>query len=139
MSRKLCILLGRSITLYLIVAMFVIASVPSQSAAMFISSGSAGVSAASVVMDTAVDAAKVRTFLESKIVRQRLSDFGLTAEEISSRLNQMSADQLHRIASHIDQVDAGGDSALGVIVSLLVIAILVIVVMKLMGHEVILK
>lgn len=139
MTKKICIFLGRSITLYLIVAMFVIASVPTQSAAMFISSDGAGVSAASVVMDAAVDAAKVRTFLESKIVRQRLSDFGLTSEEISSRLNQMSADQLHRIASHIDQVDAGGDSALGVIVSLLVIAILVIVVMKLMGRQVIIK
>ncbi len=139
MVKKICIFLGRSVTVYLIVAMFVIASVPTQSAAMFISSDSAGVSAANVVMDAAVDAAKVRTFLESRIVRQRLSDFGLTSEEISSRLNQMSADQLHRIASHIDQVDAGGDSALGVIVSLLVIAILVIVVMKLMGHQVIIK
>ena len=139
MFKKLGILLGRSITFYLIVAMFVIASVPTQSAAMFISSDSAGVSASNVVMDAVSDAAKVRTFLESKIVRQRLSDFGLTSEEISSRLNQMSADQLHRIASHIDQVDAGGDSALGVIVSLLVIAILVIVVMKLMGRQVIIK
>ena len=139
MAKKFGILLGRSITLYLIVAMFVIASVPTQSAAMFISSDSAGVSAANVVMDAVSDAAKVRTFLESKIVRQRLSDFGLTSEEISSRLNQMSADQLHRIASHIDQVDAGGDSGLGVIITLLVIAILVIVVMKLMGRQVIIK
>jgi len=90
-------------------------------------------------MDAVSDAAKVRTFLESKIVRQRLSDFGLTSEEISSRLNQMSADQLHRIASHIDQVDAGGDSGLGVIITLLVIAILVIVVMKLMGRQIVIK
>jgi len=139
MAKKICIFLGRSVTVYLIVAMFVIASVPTQSAAMFISSDSAGVSAANVVMDAVSDAAKVRTFLESKIVSQRLSDFGLTSEEISSRLNQMSADQLHRIASHIDQVDAGGDSGLGVIITLLVIAILVIVVMKLMGRQIVIK
>ncbi|MEK6537636.1 MAG: PA2779 family protein, partial [Nitrospirota bacterium] len=109
MVKKLGILLGRSITVYLIVAMFVIASIPAQSAAMFISSDSIGVSSVDAVVDSVSDIAKVNTFLESKIVRQRLSDFGLTAEEISSRLNRLSSDQWHRIATHIDQVDAGGN------------------------------
>ncbi len=139
MVKKLGILLGRTITVYLIVAMFVIASIPAQSAAMFISSDIIGVSSVDAVDDSVSDMAKVNTFLESKIVRQRLSDFGLTAEEISSRLNRLSSDQLHRIATHIDQVDAGGDSALSVIITLLVIAILVIVVLKLMGRQVIIK
>ena len=139
MVKKFGILLGRTITVYLIVAMFVIASIPAQSAAMFISSDSIGVSSVDAVVDSVSDIAKVNTFLESKIVRQRLSDFGLTAEEISSRLNRLSADQLHKIATHIDQVDAGGDSALSVIITLLVIAILVIVVLKLMGRQVIIK
>ncbi len=139
MVKKFGILLGRTITVYLIVAMFVIASIPAQSAAMFISSDSMGVSSVDAVVDSVSDMAKVNTFLESKIVRQRLSDFGLTAEEISSRLNRLSSDQLHRIATHIDQVDAGGDSALSVIITLLVIAILVIVVLKLMGRQVIIK
>ena len=139
MVRKLGILLGRSITVYLIVAMLVIASVPTQSAAMFISSDSIGVSTTNVVVDAATDAVKVRTFLESKIVRQRLSDFGLTSEEVSSRLNQLSADQIHQIASHIDQVDTGGDSFVGGIIVMLVIVILVIVVLKLMGLEFVIK
>ncbi len=139
MAKNICILLGRSVTFYLVAAMLMIASVPAQSAAMFISSDSAAVSTAGDAVDLAADAARVRTFLESRIVKQRLADFGLTAEEISSRIDQMSSDQLHRIATHIDQLDAGGDSALGLIISLLVIAILVIVVMKLMGREVILK
>jgi len=139
MVRKLGILLGRSITVYLIVAMLVIASVPTQSAAMFISSDSIGVSTTNVVVDAATDAVKVRTFLESKIVRQRLSDFGLTSEEVSSRLNQLSADQIHQIASHIDQVDTGGDSFVGGIIAMLVIVILVIVVLKLMGLEIVIK
>ena len=139
MVKKFGILLGRTITVYLIVAMFVIASIPAQSAAMFISSDSIGVSSVDAVVDSVSDIAKVNTFLESKIVRQRLSDFGLTAEEISSRLNRLSADQLHRIATHIDQVDAGGNDPLGIIITLLVIAILVIVVLKLMGRQVIIK
>ncbi|MEK6560284.1 MAG: PA2779 family protein [Nitrospirota bacterium] len=139
MVKKLGILLGRSITVYLIVAMFVIASIPAQSAAMFISSDSIGVSSVDAVVDSVSDIAKVNTFLESKIVRQRLSDFGLTADEISSRLNSFSSDQLHKIATHIDQVDAGGNDPLGIIITLLVIAILVIVVLKLMGRQVIIK
>ena len=139
MVRKFGILLGRSITVYLIVAMLVIASVPAKSAAMFISSDSIGVSTTNLVVDAATDAVKVRTFLESKIVRQRLSDFGLTSEEVSSRLNQLSADQIHQIASHIDQVDTGGDSFVGGIIVMLVIVILVIVVLKLMGLEFVIK
>ena len=139
MVRKLGILLGRSITVYLIVAMLVIASVPTQSAAMFISSDSIGGSVANVVVDSVTDAVKVRSFLESKIVRQRLSDFGLTSGEVSSRLNQLSSDQIHQIASHIDQVDTGGDSFVGGIIAMLVIVILVIVVLKLMGLEIVIK
>ena len=139
MVRKFGILLGRSITVYLIVAMLVIASVPAKSAAMFISSDSIGVSTTNVVVDAVTDAVKVRSFLESKIVRQRLSDFGLTSEEVSSRLNQLSADQIHQIASHIDQVDTGGDSFVGGIIAMLVVIILVIVVLKLMGLEVVIK
>ena len=139
MAKKIGIFLGRSITVYLILAMLVIASVPTQSAAMFISSDSIGVSTASIVVDAAADAAKVRTFLESKIVSQRLSDFGLTSEEVSSRLNQLSAEQIHQIASQIDQVDTGGDSFVGGIIAVLVIIILIIVVMKLMGLEIVIK
>ena len=66
--------------------MVVIASIPAQSAAMFISSDSIGVSSVDAVVDSVSDIAKVNTFLESKIVRQRLSDFGPLLK-ISSRLN----------------------------------------------------
>ena len=52
MVKKLGILFGRTITVYLIVAMFVIASIPAQSAAMFISSDSIGVSSVDAVVDS---------------------------------------------------------------------------------------
>ena len=134
MVRKTGIHLLRMLTLYLIFAIFIISAIPSPSSAMFITSG-AGDNAA----DSMGDMTKVQTFLESRLVQQRLADFGLTAEEVSSRLNQLSQDQLHQIATHIDQIDYGGDSALGVIITLLVIVILVIVIMKLVGKQVIIK
>lgn len=136
MFRKVGISLLRSLTIYLIFAILVIASIPSQSSAMFISPSPG---AGSLSIDSAGDISKIRTFLESKIVQQRLTDFGLTGGEISSRLDQLSSDQLHRIATHIDHLDSGGDSALGVLISLLVIVILVIVVLKLMDRQVVIK
>ncbi len=134
MFRKAGISFLRIVTLYLIFALLIISSIPSQSAAMFITPGTGD-----VALDGAGDVAKVKTFLESRIVQQRLSDFGLTGEEISSRLNQLSQDQLHQIATHVDQIDYGSDSALGVLISILVIVILIIVIMKLMGRQVIIK
>lgn len=135
MIKNISISLLRILTLYLICAILIIASIPSQSAAMFITPGTGG----AATFDNVADIAKINTFLESKIVQQRLSDFGLTGKEISDRLNQLPPEQMHQIATHIDQIDYGGDSALGVIISLLVIVILVIVVLKIMGHQVIIK
>lgn len=134
MFRKAGISLLRILTIYLIFAILVISSIPSPSSAMFISPKIDG-----AVIDGAGDIAKISTFLESKIVQQRLADFGLTAEEISNRLNQLSPVQLHQVATHIDQLDSGGDSALGVLISILVIVILIIVILKLMGRQVVIK
>lgn len=134
MIRKAGISFLRVLTLYLIFAILIISSIPSRSAAMFITPWTG-----SATVDSVADITKIKTFLESKIVQQRLADFGLTGEEIAPRLNQLSPDQLHQIATHIDQVDSGGDSALGIIISILVIVILIIVILKLLGRQVIIK
>jgi hypothetical protein len=133
MVRKTGVCLLRMITIYLVFAVFIISAIPSPSSAMFITPG-----AGNSVADSIGDMTKVQTFLESRLVQQRLADFGLTAEEVSIRLNQLSQDQLHQIATHIDEIDYGGD-ALGGILSVLVIIILIIVIIKIMGKQVIIK
>jgi len=133
MVRKTGVCLLRMLTLYLVFAVFIISAIPSPSSAMFITPGGEN-----TVVGSTGDMEKVQTFLESRLVQQRLIDFGLTAEEVSSRLNQLSQDQLHQIATHIDEIDYGGD-ALGGILSLLVIIILIIVIIKIMGKQVIIK
>jgi len=133
MVRKTGVCLLRMLTLYLVFALFIISAIPSSSSAMFITPG-----AGNTGVEIIGDMAKVQTFLESRLVQQRLIDFGLTAEEVSSRLNQLSQEQLHQIATHIDGIDYGGD-ALGGILSLLVIIILIIVIIKIMGKQVIIK
>ena len=134
MIRKANIAFLRVLTIYLVLALLIISAIPAQTTAMFITPGSG-----SPGIDNIADMEKVKTFLETKIVQQRLADFGLTADEISSRLDQLSPDRLHKIATDIDHLDYGGDDGLSVLITILVIVILVIVVLKLMGRQIIIK
>jgi len=79
---------------------------------------------------------RIQSVLESKVIVQRLADFGLTPAEITSRLNQLSDQQVHEIATQLDALQPGGD-VLGTIVVLLVITILVVVLLQLTGHKII--
>src|SRR5262245_30543225 len=82
------------------------------------------------------DLQKLQTVLESKVVRQRLQDIGLTSEEINTRLSRLSDDQLHELATNVEAMMPAGD-ALGIVVALLVIAILVVILVYLLNHRII--
>jgi hypothetical protein len=82
------------------------------------------------------DLQKIQTVLESKIVKQRLEDFGLSQEEINARLAGLSDVQLHQFATDIDAIIPAGDG-LGIIVVLLVIAILAVILVYLLNHRII--
>src|ERR1019366_10536441 len=64
--------------------------------------------------------------LESKMVRQRLSEFKLTPEQVNQRMSQLSDAQVHQVAMQIRTMNPGGDGGLGILVALLVIGILVL-------------
>ena len=82
------------------------------------------------------DLAKIQTVLESKVIRQRLADLGLSHEEVTSRLAQLSDQEVHQVANQVDSLYSGGDG-LGVVIALLVIAILVVILLQLTGHKII--
>lgn len=82
------------------------------------------------------DLRKIQTVLETKVVRQRLEDYGLAVEEIKARLGQLSDAQLHQMASQIDALIPPGDADLGIVVALLVIAILAVIPVYLLGHRI---
>lgn len=82
------------------------------------------------------DLRKVQTILESKIVRQRLEDFGLTPEEINARLTRLSDKQLHQLATEVDALIPGGNG-LGIVIALLVIAILAVILVYLLNHRIV--
>jgi hypothetical protein len=126
-------MIKKSIAWYLVFAMFIIAIVPHAEGA-FIPSG-----AISLNEDQRTsDLGKIRSLLETKLVRQRLQDLGFNADEAKERLSLLSDEQLHHYAQQLDTLRAGGDG-LEIVIGLLVIIILVLVILHLTGHRVIVQ
>ena len=71
---------------------------------------------------------KVRRALENKIVAEKLLSHGLTTEEVSEKLHEMSDEQVHQMASLSDRIPAGGDGVVAVVVTILVIVALVLLI-----------
>jgi len=121
----------RSVSWYLVLAMFIIAIAPRVDAGMAPSEMIALSQA-----DRAADLEKIRQVLELKAVGERFRQLGLTQEEAKAKLAELSDRQIHQIALQLDNIKIGQGDAFGVIVALLVIAILVVVLLKLTGHKV---
>jgi hypothetical protein len=79
------------------------------------------------------DLRTLRKVLEHKIVKQRLQDIGLSAEEINTRLDRLSDGQLHLVAMQVNSiVPAGDNGTLWTIVAILLIVILVVLLATLL-------
>ena len=122
----------KHISWYLVAAMFIISIAPKVDAGFSPSE----ILALSQVERTA-DLQKIQKVLEVKAVSERLKQFGLTQDEIQTRLVSLSDQQIHQVAVQLDDLKIGRGDALGLIIALLVIAVLVIVLLKLTGHRVI--
>ena len=128
------IVLRKAVTCYLIVAMFVIGITP-QAFAGLSPSEVIGLSSA----ERSADLQKVQKFLEMKMARERLREFGYSSEEIQSRLGQLDGPQIHQLALRVDDLAVAGDEGLGIIIALLVIAILVVILVYLLQHKIVIK
>ena len=85
------------------------------------------------------DMAKVQSFLENKVVVQKLVDYGVSPAEAMAKVQAMSAQDLHRLASLTDRAAAGTDSGIGILIGLAVLIILIIVIFKLMNKEIVVR
>lgn len=97
---------------------------------------------ASSLSDTsgrAEDMAKVQSFLENKVVVQKLIDYGVSPAEAMAKVKAMSAQDLHRLASLTDRAAAGADDGLGLLIGLAILVILIIVIVKLMNKEIVVR
>ena len=117
------------LSLYLAAAVMAL-SLPAQGWAMLVPAESEAVRSA--------DLTRVQAVLESSVIRQRLTDYGLSSEETLARINALSDEQVHQLAANLDAVQAGGD-VLGDVIVILLIVVLVIVILELTGHRVVMK
>lgn len=126
--------LMRHISWYLIVAMFLIGIAPKVDA---------GIAPSELIAmsqtDRTADMEKIRQVIETKMVSERLGKLGLTQDEIQTRMQSLSDQQLHKLALQLDDLKVGRDGGLGIVIALLVIAILVVILLQLTGHRVIVK
>jgi len=105
-----------------------------------------GVAEAGVIASSVSDAgsriedmAKVQSFLENKVVVQKLVDYGVSPTEAMAKVKAMSAQDLHRLASLTDRAAAGADDGIGILIGLAILVILIIVIFKLMNKEIVVR
>ena len=89
-------------------------------------------------MNRSGDVEKIRKFIEMKMVRERLDAFGFSQEEIQTRLNQLTDDQIHQVALQLDELKVAGNGGEVVIIVLLIL-ILVALIIYVTGHRVVVK
>ncbi len=74
---------------------------------------------------------KIRRMLESKILSTRLESYGLSDEEIFAKIQTMSDEQVHKLASLSDRMPAGGDAGVAALIVVVAIAVAIIVILVL--------
>jgi hypothetical protein len=89
--------------------------------------------------DRVADLDKVQALLEQKVVLEKLKEFGVSPAEAMAKIRSMSDADLHRLAQLSDRAAAGTDSALGFLIGVGILVIIVIVILKLMNKEVIIR
>ncbi len=86
------------------------------------------------VRDTEIG--KIQRALETEIVKEKLKAYGLTSDEINTKLSDLTDEQIHMLAQASDNILAGADDGLGILIAILLIVLIVILVLKLSGKTV---
>jgi hypothetical protein len=122
-------LLLRRIAIMLVVSMALISIVPQVDAAFISSDESFSYNMRQQ------DTATIKKVLEQKLVKQRLKALGYSEDEVKARLDKLSDNELHRFATQLDALAAGGD-VLGVLVAILVIVGIIALILFITGKRV---
>ena len=82
------------------------------------------------------DLRRLERFLETKIARQKLEDFGVPPDEALAKLREMSDQDLHVLASMADRIPeggAGGNTLVGAFLIMAVLAVVIMVILVILG------
>jgi hypothetical protein len=126
---------AKPLAVYLATALLAISTFAGPAEAMFVTSAPHQDAAVptSASTDREAGLAKIQAALESKLVQQKLMDYGLNHEETMARVNKLSDEQLNQLTSHTDSLQAGGAQGIS-LVALLLIIILVILIAQAPGQ-----
>jgi hypothetical protein len=122
--------LMRHVSWYLIFAMFLVGIAPRVDA---------GIAPSELIAmsqtDRNADMEKIRQVIEMKMVGERLGQFGLTQDEIRTRLSGLSDQQLHKLALKLDDLKVGGDggSGIGIVIAVMLFLILLVILLQMTG------
>ncbi len=94
--------------------------------------------ATAVVSERAADLLVVQRALENRLVAQKLSDYGIAPGDVQIRLAGMSDQEVHTLASASKGLPSGGDGT-GTLIGLLIAVILVIIILKLLNKEIVVR
>jgi hypothetical protein len=124
----------KPLVIYLVFALLMISTFSGPAEAMFLPAArDAGIgTATSLPFERAADLKKIQATLESKTVQQKLIDYGLSPEDAMAKIDSLTNEQVHQLASNMDSVQAGGDGIVGTVVGLLLIAFLVVLLIYLL-------
>jgi len=128
----------RPLVIYLVLALVALSTAAGPAEAMLLPV-SPDAAPGAPASDRAADLATVQKTLESKELRQKLLDYGLTPEETEARIAALSDEQLHQLSANLDSVQAGGDSVLGILLGLVIIALLVVLIIYLLEGRIEIK
>ena len=90
--------MAKWITWYMVALMAFIGITPRVDAAFSPSEG-----LALLQSDRQSDLQKIQKVLESKMIRERLNALGFAQDEIQTRLSQLNEEQIHQLASKLDE------------------------------------
>jgi len=79
--------------------------------------------------------ATVREALEKGVLTEKLTALGLSADEITVRLDALTPDERQAVLADMEQIQTGGDS----LVTILVIVALVLLILHLMDKKVVIQ
>jgi len=131
---------AKPLVIYLITAVLALSAFSGPAEAMFVTAAPHQGASGSPAVSTGrtADLARIQVTLESKVVQQKLRDYGLTPEETMARINNLSDEQIHQLATNTDALQAGGDG-IGLLVGVVVLAILVVVLIYLLQGRIEIK
>ena len=129
----------KPLAVYLVAAVIAISTFAGPAEAMFIPSAHQGSDAVDqATAGRQADLAKIQTTLESRIIRQQLKDYGLAPEAAMQRVQSLSDDQIHQLASHTDALQAGGDGV-GLLFTLMIIGLLAVLLVFMVQGRIVIK